>query len=43
MFYIIEISDAYPFQEPYIFFYRNTMINFHANTKFSHWPNAKGR
>ena len=33
MYNIIEILDAHPFQDLYAFSYRNTMVNFHANTK----------
>ena len=40
MFYFIEILDVHPFQDPYKFFYRDAMVNFHAYTRFSHWPIA---
>ena len=41
MFYIIEFLDTHPFWDLYAFFYRIAMGNFRANTRFSHWLNAK--
>ena len=41
--YIIDILEIRLFLYPYMFFNRNAIDNFHANTKFSHWPNANRR